>query len=143
MGASPEAAGKSPIAGPKDPTRLNVVAVALGVNAIFSLISFNIRIPRHQGTGRGTAKPTDPKTGGLEEVSRGATKLRRAPPREGTQTDTKTSTDTTFSSMAPPAEGLPNPALCTGRDLRFPPPPAGEAAVGGEGTRRSPASEAG
>ena len=136
------AAGKSPIVGSADPTCRSAVVVAVGFNAIFTFI-FKLRFLRHTGTGRGTTKPTDPWNGGLEEVNRDTTELRRAPPREGTRSDTKTSTDATFTSMVPPAEDLPNPTLCTSRDLRIPQPPAAEAAAGGGGNRRPPASEVG
>ena len=136
------AAGKSPIAGSADPTRRNAVIAALEVNAIFSF-NLLLRIHRHIGSGRGTTNAPDPQTGELGDVDHLTKKLQGAPPREGKPADSKTRTDATSTSMAPPAGNLPDPTLCTGRDLRFPQPPAAEAAAGGRGNRRSPASEVG
>jgi hypothetical protein len=135
------AAGKSPIAESVDPTRWTAVVVAMDT-IIFTFV-FKLRIRRQARSGRGLTNSRDPKTAELEEVSRSTPELRRAPPQKGMQADSKHRTESTSTSMAPPAGTLPSPTLCTSRDPRFPQPPAAGATAGGGGNRESPASEVG
>jgi hypothetical protein len=59
IGASPMAAGKSPIAGSVDPTRWSAVVVAMNAITIFTFI-FKLRILHHAGSGWGTTSAPDP-----------------------------------------------------------------------------------
>jgi hypothetical protein len=140
IGVSPEAAGKSSIAGFADRTRRNAAIVALDFNTISTTLILRIR---RTGSGRGTPSAATPKTSDLDEDGHRAKELRRPPMREGRAAATTHHTAAITASMTTPAEIPPNPTLCTSLDLRIPHPPAAEATAGGGGIRRSEASEVG
>ena len=142
MGASPKAAGKSPIAGSEDPTRRSTAVVADRFNAIFTS-NFKHRDHHLLDPGRGSTHSIDPWTAEHGEVGSLTKMLRRAPSPEGEHTDTKLRTSSIPASETPPAGTRTCPTLYTSLDPWIPQPPATGAAGVGGGIHGPAASEVG